>query len=518
MKGNAQTCRERMPMLALAELSRPKGAYSHVFHGRKVASMEAETKEKKPRKAMRVPHVYVIIFALMAVMALLTWIIPSGAYQTKEVNGREVTVAGTYKEVSKVSEADGQTTDLRQGIPQLFEAPLLGIESAVEVVGFILIVGGSFQIITKTGAITAGMGSVIKRFKDKDILIIPIVMILFSLGGSTFGMAEETLPFFAIFMPIMMSMGFDSMTAFMVVFMSARIGYVGSTVNPFSVLIAQGIIGLQGNPQLWLRTIEWVILTAITVVWVVRYARRVRANPESSITYHDDIAKRKEFQAADGALDVSFTGRQRVVLGIFAAAIVIIVWGLVTQGWYMVELSAVFLAAGILSGVVDGMSSREIAEEFVKGLADFAFSAIVVGLAKGILVIANNGMIIDTILNFLANGMAGVPAGIYTTLMFLVEGLLTILVPSSSGLAALTMPIFGPLTELMGLNPEAAVTALSLAEPLMCIVCPTSAILVAGLGVCKIDLGQWWKTCWKFMLLITVLCITFTAISGVIPA
>ena len=171
--------------------------------------------------------------------------------------------------------------------------------------GFILIVGGSFQIITKTGAITAGMSSVIKRFKSKDILIIPIVMILFSLGGSTFGMAEETLPFFAIFMPIMMSMGFDSMTAFMVVFMSARIGYVGSTVNPFSVLIAQGIIDLQGNPQLWLRTIEWAILTAITVVWVVGTPARCALTP-SSITYRDDIAKRKEFQAADGALDVSF--------------------------------------------------------------------------------------------------------------------------------------------------------------------------------------------------------------------
>ena len=478
--------------------------------------MAAES--SKGIKQFKVPHVYAIIFALMVIFAVLTWIVPSGSYQRQEVNGREVTVAGTYEQSEKtyIDEETGDEVDLRQGVFDVLQAPTRGIQEAIEVVAFILIVGGSFQVITKTGAITSGMGRVVRRFKNKDILIIPIAMVLFALGGTSFGMAEETLPFFAIFMPIMMAMGFDSMTAFMVVFVGARTGYIASTINPFNVLIAQGILGIQGNPQLWLRMIAWVVLTAVAVTWVVLYARRVKKNPESSITFEDDIAKKVEFAADESALDAEFTGRQKGVLAVFIAGMCLIIWGLVTQGWYMNEISAVFLAMGLLAGVIAGFSQDVIAQEFVAGIADFAFSAIVVGLARGILVIASDGMIIDTILNALATGLGGIPAVLFTTLLYAVENLLAILVPSSSGLAALTAPIFGPLTELMGLNPEAAVWALSMGSATMSLICPTSAILVAGLGVCKIKLGQWWKTVWKFFLVVSLINIVFVAISGLI--
>lgn len=478
--------------------------------------MAAES--SKGIKQFKVPHVYAIIFALMVIFAVLTWIVPSGSYQRQEVNGREVTVAGTYEQSEKtyIDEETGDEVDLRQGVFDVLQAPTRGIQEAIEVVAFILIVGGSFQVITKTGAITSGMGRVVRRFKNKDIVIIPIAMILFALGGTSFGMAEETLPFFAIFMPIMMAMGFDSMTAFMVVFVGARTGYIASTINPFNVLIAQGILGIQGNPQLWLRMIAWVVLTAVAITWVVLYARRVKKNPESSITFEDDIAKKVEFAADESALDTEFTGRQKGVLAVFIAGMCLIIWGLVTQGWYMNEISAVFLAMGLLAGVIAGFSQDVIAQEFVAGIADFAFSAIVVGLARGILVIASDGMIIDTILNALATGLGGIPAVLFTTLLYAVENLLTILVPSSSGLAALTAPIFGPLTELMGLNPEAAVWALSMGSATMSLICPTSAILVAGLGVCKIKLGQWWKTVWKFFLVVSLINIVFVAISGLI--
>lgn len=478
--------------------------------------MAAES--SKGIKQFKVPHVYAIIFALMVIFAVLTWIVPSGSYQRQEVNGREVTVAGTYEQSEKtyIDEETGDEVDLRQGVFDVLQAPTRGIQEAIEVVAFILIVGGSFQVITKTGAITSGMGRVVRRFKNKDILIIPIAMVLFALGGTSFGMAEETLPFFAIFMPIMMAMGFDSMTAFMVVFVGARTGYIASTINPFNVLIAQGILGIQGNPQLWLRMIAWVVLTAVAITWVVLYARRVKKNPESSITFEDDIAKKVEFAADESALDAEFTGRQKGVLAVFIAGMCLIIWGLVTQGWYMNEISAVFLAMGLLAGVIAGFSQDIIAQEFVAGIADFAFSAIVVGLARGILVIASDGMIIDTILNALATGLGGIPAVLFTTLLYAVENLLAILVPSSSGLAALTAPIFGPLTELMGLNPEAAVWALSMGSATMSLICPTSAILVAGLGVCKIKLGQWWKTVWKFFLVVSLINIVFVAISGLI--
>lgn len=174
-----------------------------------------------------------------------------------------------------------------------------------------MIVGGSFQVITATGAITSGVARVVKKFKSKDVLIIPILMVLFALGGSTFGMAEETLPFFAILMPIMMAMGFDSITAFMTVFVGARIGYIASTVNPFNVLISQGILGIQGNPQLWLRTIALVVLAAVAIAWVVMYALKVKKNPEASPAFHDDIEKRKEFGADENLLDSEFTGSRK---------------------------------------------------------------------------------------------------------------------------------------------------------------------------------------------------------------
>lgn len=450
---------------------------------------------EKAKRTFQVPHTYTIIFILMIIVAVMTWVVPSGTFATTEIDGREVTVAGTYEQMDKtfVDGETGKQVDLRQGPGAVLEAPIAGIMAAAEVVAFVFIVGGAFQIITATGAIDAGMRRVVRRFKSKDILVIPI----------------------AIFLPIMIAMGFDSLTAFMIVFIGAKAGYIASTVNPFSVLIAQGVIGITGNPQLWLRAIMFVVIVGLSIGWVVLYARKVRKNPELSLTFHDDKQKRLDMGAVDD--DVPFTTAQKWILVVFLAGMALIVWGLVSQGWYMSELSAVFLAMGLLAGIIARFSQQKIAQEFVAGLKDFAFSAIVIGLARGVLVIADNGMIIDTILNAMAMGLADVAPAVYTTILYVAENLLTILVPSSSSLAALTMPIFGPLTELVGLNPEGAVTALCLAEPMMTIIAPTSAILVAGLAVCKISLEQWWKTCWKWWLLMSAVCIGFTAISAMLP-
>lgn len=361
------------------------------------------------------------------------------------------------------------------------------------------------------------MSRVIKKLKTKDILIIPITMTLLSICGTTFGMSEEALPFYAIFIPIMMGIGYDSMTAFIICFLGPNLGYCASTIDPFNVLIAQGIIGIEGNPQLWLRAVSWVIFTAVGIAWAMRYAMRVKKNPESSIVYEDDKLKRIEFSVTDASIEEEFTIRQKLVLIDFACGMGIIVWGLVTQGWYMNEISAVFLGMGLLAGILGGLDQQTIAEEFVKGLADFAYAAIVIGIARGILVIAEGGMIIDTILQALATALAGAPAAVYTTFMYIVLGLLSLLVPSSSGLAALTMPVMGPLTELMGLNPEAAVTALQFANQTINTISPVAGMTVAGLAVARISFGQWWKTIWKFFIFMVVFGLIVTAISGMLP-
>ena len=470
----------------------------------------SDTKAKKTNRRFKfkLPHVYTIMFLLIVVFAVLTWIVPSGQYQRKTISTaageREVAVAGTYEQVDKnyTDSETGETINLGQDIFAVLQAPTEGIQAAADVVAFVLLIGGSFAIITKTNALNAGMSRVIKKLKNKDILIIPITMTLLSICGTTFGMSEEALPFYAIFIPIMMGIGYDSMTAFIICFLGPNLGYCASTIDPFNVLIAQGIIGIEGNPQLWLRAVSWVIFTAVGIAWAMRYAMRVKKSPESSITYEDDKLKRVEFSVTDASIEEEFTTRQKLVLIDFACGMGIIVWGLVTQGWYMNEISAVFLGMGLLAGILGGLDQQTIAGEFVKGLADFAYAAIVIGIARGILVIA----------------LAGAPAAVYTTFMYVVLGLLSLLVPSSSGLAALTMPVMGPLTELMGLNPEAAVTALQFANQTINTISPTAGMTVAGLAVAKISFGQWWKTIWEFFIFMVVFGLVITAISGMLPA
>ena len=301
----------------------------------------SDTKAKKTNRRFKfkLPHVYTIMFLLIVVFAVLTWIVPSGQYQRKTISTaageREVAVAGTYEQVDKnyTDSETGETINLGQDIFAVLQAPTKGIQEAADVVAFVLLIGGSFAIITKTNALNAGMSRVIKKLKNKDILIIPITMTLLSICGTTFGMSEEALPFYAIFIPIMMGIGYDSMTAFIICFLGPNLGYCASTIDPFNVLIAQGIIGIEGNPQLWLRAVSWVIFTAVGIAWAMRYAMRVKKNPESSIVYEDDKLKRIEFSVTDASIEEEFTIRQKLVLIDFACGMGIIVWGLVTQGW-----------------------------------------------------------------------------------------------------------------------------------------------------------------------------------------
>ncbi len=482
--------------------------------------MEAASKaqEKKPKK-FKLWHVYTIIAALLVVVTILTWIVPSGQYERTEVDGREVTVAGTYTPVDKITvDADGNEVDLRQGVFDLLMAPTEGIQGAVDVVAFVFIVGGSFGIITKTGAIEAGMKRLVAKLKGNDVLIIPISMILFSLGGTAFGMSEETLPFFAIFVPIMISMGFDTFTAFMVCFLGPNVGYMAGVINPFNTLVAQGIVGITGNPQLWLRCIYWVVLTAAAIFFVMRYALRVRKNPKNSIVYEEDYLKRADNAAEGGLENTAFTGRQKGVLVVFLGGMVLMIWGLITQGWYMNELSGIYLAMGILSGIVGGLNEHQIAEEFVQGMKDFAYAAIIIGLARAVLVILEGGMVIDTVLYALATALADVPPAVYSVLLYVFLAVLSLLVPSSSGFAALTMPIIGPLTELMGLNIQAAVTGVDMANKLANTFSPMCGVMVAGLAICGVPIAKWWKGSWPFAVFLVIAGIAFTTISGLVPA
>ena len=427
-------------------------------------------KEKKLK--LRMPHVLTLIFFLILVVAVMTWIVPSGEFERTimqtSTGERSVAVAGTYHTVDKVLE-DG--TSLRQGIWQVLMAPGRGIQSIIEVLAFVFIIGGVFQIMTRTNALTIGI------------------------------------------MPIMFAMGYDSMTTFMTVCLAATVGYAASTINPFSVLIAQGVAGIQGNPQLIFRMVQWVIMMAIVITFVTWRALKIKKSPEKSITYQDDIVKKQEL-SADVDFSQEMTVRQKLVLAIFVCGMVVVVVGLVKSGWYMNELSACFFGMGILMGIAGGLNEKEIAEEFLNGVKDIAFAAMVIGFCSGIMVVAQEGMIIDTILNALSGLVANSNNVMFAGVLYAVQSLLTLLVPSSSGLAALSIPVMAPLCDLHGVNPEAAVTALQYANQLTNLMSPVAGTTVAGLAICRISFGQWWKTIWKVFLLMTVLAIIFCTISA----
>ena len=470
--------------------------------------------EKKKFK-IHMPHVITLIFFLIIVVAILTWILPSGEFERTimetSTGEREVAVAGTYHTVAKITE-DG--TSLRQGIAEVLMAPGKGIQSMVEVLAFVFIIGGVFQIMAKTNALNMGIQKVVRKLGSKDVLIIPILMALFGLGGSTFGMSDELVPFYLLIMPIMFAMGYDSMTTFMTVCLSATVGYAASTVNPFCVLVAQGIAGIQGNPQLVFRMIQWVIMMAVIIAFVTWRAMKIKKNPENSITFQDDLQKRKEMGGEDVDFNQNMTLRQKLVLATFVIGMGIVVFGLVNFGWYMNELSMCFLGMGILMGIFGGLTETEIAEEFITGVKDIAFAAMVIGFCSGIMVVAQDGKIIDTILNTLSNLVANSNNVVFAAVLYVVQSLLTLFVPSSSGLAALSIPILAPLCDLHGVNPEAAVTALQYGNQLTNLLSPVAGTTVAGLAVCRISFAQWWKTIWKVWIILAVLAIAFCTISA----
>ena len=468
----------------------------------------------KEKKKLHMPHVLTLIFLLIVLVAIMTWIVPSGSFERAMVNTaageREVAVAGTYSVVDKVT-ADG---DLRQGIQQVLQAPGKGIQAAIEVIAFVFIIGGVFAIMDKTRAMTVGLKKLVAKLGNKGIILIPILMLLFGLGGSTFGMSDELVPFYLILMPIILSMGYDSMTVFLIVCGGATMGYAASTINPFSVLIAQGVAGIQGNPQLVFRMIQFVIVMAIIIGFTIFRAKKIKMHPEKSITFENDKIRRNKMNTEVSEDEEEFTGRQKGVLVIFVIGLVLVIYGLLKFGWYMNELSMVFLGMGILMGIVGGLNEREIAEEFIEGVKGIVFAAMVIGFCNGIMIVAQDGMIIDTILNAMAKLLEGASNFVFVGSMYVVQSLLALLVPSSSGQAALSIPIMSALCDLHGVNPEASVTVLQYANQMTNIMSPVAGTTVAGLAICQISFSKWWKTFWKCWVVLTIVILAFCTISA----
>ncbi len=466
------------------------------------------------KRRWSLPHTYVLLFVMIVVVGLLTWILPSGEFERQELmtadgHVENTVVPGTFRPIDKVTD----DRDLRQGFFDILSAPAKGVVHAADIVAFVLVIGGAFGIITRTGAIDRGLHVLATTLSDKGMFVIPIMIALFSLGGSTFGMSEEVLPLYPVVISLMFLLRFDSMVAVLILFLSTQVGYIGATINPFSVLLAQAISGVHGNPQLWLRAIAWVAFTLLAIAYTMWYARRVRRHPESSPVFSSDRELRLVFSSPQED-HPKFSIRDRIILAIFVVALATICWGLLSRAWYIAEIGGVFLACGLVSGAVAKMGSNEIAEHFVDGCKDFAYAAFVIGLTRGILVVAEQGMIIDPILNTLSDFLKGIPTYAFTTLVLITHNAITFFVPSSSGEAALTMPVLAPLGDLVGVKRDSLVLAYQFGNGLTNIVSPTNGLLLAGLAIARIRFSQWFKVIFPFFLAAWLLAAIFALVSA----
>ena len=474
--------------------------------------IERGMNDTKPR--WQPPHTYALLFAMIVVTAVLTWVLPSGSFErentvTSSGGAASTVIPGTFSTVDKVT-AD---RDLRQGVLDVLSAPMAGLVHAADVIAFVLVLGGAFGIISRTGAIDRGLLALSQGLSGRGIYVIPVMLPLMSLGGSTFGMSEEIIALYPVVIALMFKLGFDSITAVLILFLGTQAGYIGATINPFSVLLAQGIASIEGNPQLGLRIFVWLAFTVLAVAYTMWYAARVRRDPTLSPVFRSDRALRRKF-AGNPEQTLEFSARDRAILATFVLALLLIAWGLITRGWYMAEISAIFLASGLAAAALARITANDAAEYFVDGCRDFIYAAFVIGLARGILVVAEQGMIIDPILHTLGQGLKDLPTFAFTSLTLVAHNLITFLVPSSSGEAALTMPVFAPLADIFGVSRDSMVLSYQMGNGLTNLISPTNGILLAGLSIAGINFAQWLRVILPFFIVGWLLAAIFLAISA----
>lgn len=458
--------------------------------------------EPTPAKGWHFPNAFTILFALILVVAALTWVIPSGRYTrvASEVLGKDVPVPGTY----------ALTSGNPQGIFDVILAPVAGFydpasyaANAIDVALFVLIIGGFIGVVTATGAIDAGIRRAMLRLKGREMWMIPILMALFALGGTTYGMAEETLAFYGLLIPVMVAAGYDALVGVAVILLGAGIGVLGSTINAFSTVIASDAAGISFADGLWLRLVILGVTWAAAVAWVMRYAARVKADPTKSLVHDLKDANAAHFGA--GAADQGFTGLHQIVLILFAATFAAMIWGVSVGGWWMAQMSGLFLAAGIVIGIIGRLGEVRLVEAFLAGARDLLGVALIIGLARGIFVVMDAGQITDTILHSAELTVAGLPAPAFISVIYAVELGLSFFVPSTSGLAVLSMPILAPVADFADVPRSLVVTAFATASGWVNLITPTSAVVMGGLAIGRVPYQRWLRFVWPLLVVLTVI-------------
>jgi uncharacterized ion transporter superfamily protein YfcC len=414
--------------------------------------------------------------------------------------GKDVPVPGSY----------ALTPANPQGIVDVILAPIAGFydpdsyfANAIDVALFVLIIGGFIGVVTATGAIDAGIRRAMLRLKGRERWMIPIVMALFALGGTTYGMAEETLAFYGLLIPVMIAAGYDALVGVAVILLGAGIGVLGSTINAFSTVIASDAAGISFADGLWLRLVILGLTWAAAVAWVLRYAALVKADPALSLVYDQRAPNETHFGA--GVADAGFSGLHQLVLILFAATFAAMIWGVSVGGWWMAQMSGLFLVAAIVIGLVGRLGETRLVEAFLAGARDLLGVALVIGLARGIVVVMDAGQITDTILHSAEVTVAGLSPPAFISVIYGVELGLSFFVPSTSGLAVLSMPILAPVADFAQVPRSLVVTAFATASGWVNLITPTSAVVMGGLAIGRVPYQRWLRFVWPLLLALTVI-------------
>jgi len=425
--------------------------------------------------------------SIIVMTAIATWFIPAGKYDKAQQNGRQVLVEGSFHYI----EASPQNLfDMLKAPMKAFARP-----TAAGIMAFLLIIGGAFMIVERTGAITAAIkhaSAIFAKYPAMRSLFIPVGMLIFSIGGATFGMSEETLIFIPIFIPLALSLNYDSTIGLAVPFLGACAGFAGAFMNPFTLGIAQGIAQIPLYSGLEFRLIIWAVTTAIAIVFVMLYARKIAKTPSASLTYEIDKELKKELHLTDHTGD-RFTTSRKLVLAAFAATMALLVFGVLKYEWYITEIGALFFGLAIAAAILGRMKVNEATAAFYDGVRGMAEIVFLLALATSIIIIAENGNILDTILHFMAGAISKLSATFAAWAAFIMQTVINFFIPSGSSKAVLTMPILAPLSELIGISRQTMILAYQFGDGWGNVCVPTSAVLLGAIGLAKIPFAKWFR-------------------------
>jgi uncharacterized ion transporter superfamily protein YfcC len=471
-----------------------------VFNEKQPSTEEAEV---RPRRSFRMPHIYVILFGFSAIAALATYFVPAGKYdRVPGPEGRTAIDPDSFRTV----EADPVgPVEFMMAIPN-------GFIDAAQVVFFTFIIGGMFMVLRETGIIEAAVDKLTRRFASRNILVIPALMVTFAVIASLIGTQELALVYVPVILPLIIALGFDSVTAAAVALCATTAGFTAGVLNPINTGLGQKIAGIPVFSGIPLRLVIFVCLVSVGVAYVMRYAAKVRKTPELSLVQSEaEESEKQTLYRHSGATEaLAFTTRQKWAGAATIALFGVLVWGVLSQGWFMTEMSGLFIIIGIVAGLVAGLSATRICEAFNEGLRQVMVGAMIVGVARAVAVVLEEGQVMDSIVYGLGNLVGDFPVALSAVGMFLAQLGFNFVVPSGSGQALVTMPIMAPLSDVLDITRQTAVLTYQLGDGLGNILYPTSGYFMATLALAGVRWDKWVRFFLPLFAIWVAIAIAFT--------